>query len=53
MTEAVSTSDMSVNFNQTTGRNIPEDSHLYDLTALSGHCLPSSVKILISKVKHP
>jgi hypothetical protein len=29
MMEAVSTSETSVNFYQTTWRNIPEDSHLY------------------------
>jgi hypothetical protein len=29
MMEAVSTSEMSVNFYQTTWRNIPEDSHLH------------------------
>jgi hypothetical protein len=29
MMEAASTSEMSVNFYQTTRRNIPEDSHLY------------------------
>jgi hypothetical protein len=29
MMEAVSTSEMSVNFYQTTRRNIPEDSHLH------------------------
>jgi hypothetical protein len=29
MMEAVSTSEMPVNFYQTTRRNIPEDSHLY------------------------
>jgi hypothetical protein len=30
MMEAVSTSEMSVNFYQTTRRNIPEDSHLHN-----------------------
>jgi hypothetical protein len=29
MTEAVSTSETSVNFYKTTSRNIPEDSHLH------------------------
>jgi hypothetical protein len=30
MMEAASTSEMSVNFYQTTRRNNPEDSHLHD-----------------------
>jgi hypothetical protein len=30
MKEAVSTSEMSINFYETTRRNIPEDSHLHD-----------------------
>jgi hypothetical protein len=34
MMEAVSTSDTSVNFYQTTQRNIPEDSHLFIFAAV-------------------
>jgi hypothetical protein len=38
MMEAVSTSETSVNFHQTTRRNIPQDSHLhiYDKDGVNG-----------------
>jgi hypothetical protein len=36
--ETASTSEMSVNFHQTTKHNIPEDTHLYEQYFSTQHC---------------
>jgi hypothetical protein len=51
MLEAVSTSEMSVNFYQTTRRNIPKDSHLYNLRREILMMLPGFFVILLIQPK--
>jgi hypothetical protein len=45
MMEAASTSEMSVNFYQTTQRNNPEDGHLQQLFCLTAHKLLTNTSV--------